>query len=290
MRVFRLGPFELAGPNASCCRITLLSLAMCSTGSALAQPPPGGQLTSTASDVNLILSLTSVIVGIIGGVLGGLSIWLAVKFYQMSNTLYNAMQQTMRSIEASSKTTEATTRDYTGRLVEAMIVMASENMKTSVIAAENQAKDRIRAKLFNVDPQLQRDLLGEIEAAFAPALRGAEKLQRLTSNATSPELPMDTSSRSMGSELSSPRDSAYDWGPFVRVIATLQKNQNFLSVKWLHEKKFAQDLAMREALQIALDKSLLLTERIANPKNPDRPVLTCKLNQAHPLVAQALGS
>jgi hypothetical protein len=259
-------------------------------GPALAQASPGGQLTAGAGDVNLILSLTSVIVGIIGGVLGGLSIWLAVKFYQMSNTLYNAMQQTMRSIEASSKTTEATTRDYTGRLVEAMIVMASENMKTSVIAAENQAKDRIRAKLFNVNPQLQRDLLGEIEAAFAPALRGAEKLQRLTSKRDRPgasngfAIALDR----VGIVLAARQ--CLRLGAFRPSDCDLGKKPEFLSVKWLHEKKFAQDLAMREALQIALDKSLLLTERIANPRNPDRPVLTCKLNQAHPLVAQALGS
>jgi hypothetical protein len=85
-----------------------------------------------------------------------------------------------------------------------------------------------------------------------------------------------------------PAATVLEYAPFVRLIHNLEESHGFLSVKWLREKYFAGSPANQEALQIALDRSMLLTERIRNPKNPRYMTLTCRLNRDHPVVKEVL--
>lgn len=85
-----------------------------------------------------------------------------------------------------------------------------------------------------------------------------------------------------------PAATLLEYAPFIRVIHNLEKSHGFLSVRWLREKYFAGSPASQEALQIALDRSMLLTERIPNPKNPKGMTLTCRLNPDHPVVKEVL--
>src|SRR5207249_189945 len=89
-------------------------------------------------------------------------------------------------------------------------------------------------------------------------------------------------------ERTKPSSAEFDWGPFVRLIKSLQQTRPFIGVKWLRETKLARDQDMVEALQVALDTELLRTYKVPNPKDPRFPVTACKLNETHPQVAQVL--
>jgi hypothetical protein len=80
----------------------------------------------------------------------------------------------------------------------------------------------------------------------------------------------------------------YDWGPFVRRINQLESQHRFLSVKWLNEKKFADDPALQEALQIAIKNGILELYSIDNPNNPDFKTSVCRLIRGHPTVRKIL--
>jgi len=80
-------------------------------------------------------------------------------------------------------------------------------------------------------------------------------------------------------ESKSNKSAIYDLAPFLRRIRDLEKEHRFLSVKWLREKKYGNNPEAQEALQICLDKGYLKTYRQKNPRHPNRPVLSCKLNR-----------
>lgn len=89
-------------------------------------------------------------------------------------------------------------------------------------------------------------------------------------------------------EKSEPSGPDYDWGPFVRLIKSLQDTRAFVGVKWLQGTRLARDPQMAQALQVALDREMLKTYKVPNPKNPQFPVTACRLNESHPQVVLAL--
>ncbi|MCH7699813.1 MAG: hypothetical protein IH865_12810 [Chloroflexi bacterium] len=87
-----------------------------------------------------------------------------------------------------------------------------------------------------------------------------------------------------------PGSPSYDWNPFLRRIRSLQTTHQFLAVKWLRETKFADEPEAQNALQVAIDRSMLVTYFRDNPKKPQFPTLCCKLNQEHSIVLESLGA
>ncbi len=81
----------------------------------------------------------------------------------------------------------------------------------------------------------------------------------------------------------------YALAKFLRLIRYYEENHKFLSIKWLREKKFAGNPEYQEFIQICIDKEILLTERIPNPKKQRFPIKICMLNKEHPMVQRVFG-
>lgn len=85
-----------------------------------------------------------------------------------------------------------------------------------------------------------------------------------------------------------PGSPSYNWIPFMRKIRDLENSHKFLSIKWLREKRFSSDTESQEALQVAIDKSMLSIYYQDNPKKPKYPTQCCRLNKDHQLVKGTL--
>lgn len=90
------------------------------------------------------------------------------------------------------------------------------------------------------------------------------------------------------------------WSDLIRALdrAERRPGYEFVSLKWfrdtalLHEHfGWASDeLARHDALQEAIDRRLILTSKVANPRSPRFPVTAIRLNRHMPEVNAALGS
>lgn len=162
--------------------------------------------------------------------------------------------KSLSDINASAKTTEATTTQVTSRALDAIL--------GRVTKAEQETTLRVAQTLEHLLPkEYLREVKKELTDAFST----------LKSTVA-------------------PASSGYDWGPFIRRISDLQGKNRFLSVKWLHQKHFTDDPGMQEALQIAIAQKMLLTYHLENPKKDSgaKPTLCCKLDLSNPTVAAAL--
>jgi hypothetical protein len=87
---------------------------------------------------------------------------------------------------------------------------------------------------------------------------------------------------------------------FVRALddAEHQPQLKFVSLKWFRDTyllkmgfPWAEDPEIpRRILQDATDRSLVLTDKVANPKQPAFPVTSIHLNREHPDVQRILGA
>lgn len=204
--------------------------------------------------VGLIGSLATIILGVI-------AIWLSLYFYRRSNEIFAAIFKALLDITASTKTTEATTTQVTSRVLDGLL--------SRVTRTEEAATLKVSQALGQAMPSATKEQLGSVQRELQKKL--TEAFSNLKSSVA-------------------PTSSTYDWGPFIRRIADLERKNRFLSVKWLHQTIFADDPGNRTALQVAIDENkVLITYKLENPKKPgSQPTLCCKLNKADPAVASAL--
>lgn len=97
-----------------------------------------------------------------------------------------------------------------------------------------------------------------------------------------------------------PRDEHNPFDEFIRALdeAEHQPQLNFVSLKWFRDTYlmrsgygWAQDPEIpRRILQEATERSLVLTSKVPNPKQPTFPVTSIHLNRQHPDVQRILGS
>lgn len=213
-----------------------------------------------------IFQWVSLIAGIVGTVatliLGIVAILLSLYFYRRSNDLFVLMTSTLSQILGSTKATEIATTTVTQRVVDGLIGAWRQRIDTAQEDTRLRAAESLGKTLVGAPPEqvhaATREIAREITSGF-----GAVKS---TIAVMSPE---------------------YDWGFFVKTMYELEKNNKFLSVKHLHQKKFAEDAGMREALQVAIDKAILTTYTRPNPRSSAYPTVCCKLNRSHPEVTRA---
>lgn len=206
--------------------------------------------------VNLALSLFSTALSIF-------ALWLSVRFYQLSNDLNNRMVQTISELAVSAKTTEATTTRITSRALDVL----AGHFEHRIEEAEEESRV-------------------EVARSVARALAGAPPREREKAQAAATRAVADAFTKLKSSV--APASPEYDWGPFVRRIRDLQRSNQYLSVKWLHQKVFADDPGLQEALQIAITRTMLRTYSRANPKDRGHPTLCCELDLTNSVVVQAL--
>jgi hypothetical protein len=97
-----------------------------------------------------------------------------------------------------------------------------------------------------------------------------------------------------------PRDEFNPFDEFIRALneAEHQPQLNFVSLKWFRDTYlmrsgygWAQDPDIpRRILQEATERSLVLTSKVPNPKQPTFPVTSIHLNRQHPDVQRILGT
>lgn len=89
--------------------------------------------------------------------------------------------------------------------------------------------------------------------------------------------------------------------PFDEFVLALNDAENqpqltFVSLKWFRDTflvksgyRWAQDIEMpRRLLQEATERNIILTSRVPNPKQPEFPVTSIRLNREHPDVKRIL--
>jgi hypothetical protein len=102
---------------------------------------------------------------------------------------------------------------------------------------------------------------------------------------------------SLPQEASAPDQALSD---LIRALARVEARPgfNFVALKWFRDVALLDenfnwanfDSARRETLREATEKRLVLTNKIQNPKAPQYPVTTLRLNRAHPQVQAILGT
>jgi hypothetical protein len=208
--------------------------------------------------LNLALSLFSTAISIF-------ALWLSVRFYQLSNDLNNRMVQTISELAVSAKTTEATTTRITSRALDVL----AGHFEHRIEEAEEESRV-------------------EVARSVARALATAPPREREKAQAAATRAVADAFDRLK--DTMAPASHEYDWRPFVRRVRELQRANQYLSVKWLHQKVFAEEPSMQQALQVALAREMLRTYQLSNPRNPEHPTLCCEVNPGHPVIVELDGT
>lgn len=207
--------------------------------------------------VSLALSLVSIVISLI-------AIWQALYMYRMSNEVTQRLMQGLAELSASARSTEATTTQVTSRALDVL----AGHFERRVDEAERESRMRVAETV-------------------AHALQQAPAHERFQAQAAATRAVTDALATLRASV--APVASDYDWEPFIRRIDRLERNNRYLSVKWLHQKLFADDGALQEALQVAIELRILRTYHRPNPSRPQHPTLCCALDQEHPTVRSVLG-
>jgi len=224
-----------------------------------------GRFMQTEAAVwEVVLKLLGIVGAVATIVLGVLAIWLALYFYRRANEINNALIQMVARIEASSKSTEVTSTQFTGRLIDAVTGTLDQ---TTLDQIEEKVTLRILERLKPALQSAPASVSTQATKGVEEEVAGLFSSLRIKAAPTSPD---------------------YDWGPFVRRIHELETQNKFISLKWLNETKFVADPAMREALQVAIKNSIVELYRIDNPKNPVFPTTACRLAVTHPTVVRVL--
>ena len=214
----------------------------------------------------IVLKVASLIGSLATIILGVIAIALSTYFYRRSNDLFVALSQMLSRVEASSKTTEVTSTQVTSRLIDGVV---GSLQKDTLSRAEHPAVLRMAERVNKSLHPLPR----EARQAIVKELR--DELQELFSTLRAE---------------ASPATLDYDWGPFIRLIDELEGKHRFLSVKWLNQTKLAEDPALRESLQVAIEEGIVELYSVDNPKNPEFPTTACKLARENPVVKKVVGS
>jgi len=232
------------------------------------------------------------ILGLIGAlstiILGVIAISLSLYFYRRNSDLSNSMQTLLSRIEASAKVTEVTSKEVLLPIIETILGIARDSARIQIESLGRtfmqrsavKLEDVLQAKTYEEKEKARDGFINEINSLLG-ILRSEVGKIGLASEAESRPV-VKTEPKPV------PGSSPYNWTPFIRKIRDMQNTHKYLSVKWLREKRFNKDPELQEALQISLDRKMLLTYYQDNPKNPNFPTLSCKLNLDHPLVNEIL--
>jgi hypothetical protein len=215
-------------------------------------------LTTISSIAGLISALFAIPMAFI-------AMWQSVHFYRMSNDAGNRLLQAIADLAVSARSTEATTTQVTTRALDVLAGHFEQRVEQAEREGRMRVAESVARALSDAPPQDRHDA----QAAATRAI--SETFTRLKTSVA-------------------PTSEDYDWGPFIRRMSGLQRNNLYLSIKWLHQKVFASEPGMQEALQIAIELRILDTYRRHNPVQPRYPTLCCKLNREHHLVRETLRS
>lgn len=235
--------------------------------------------------VTLIGALSTIILGVV-------AIGLSLYFYQLSSRLHGSLTSIVSRIEASSKTTELASRDVLQPVIETILGVVRDSTQSRLDSVGYRFVQRSAAGLEKVvaagsaeeKEAARREFIEEINSLLGLLRHEVGKFGL----AVQPEIVPSAQEFSLREPVPRPGSPSYNWTPFVRRIRDMEASYDFLSVKWLRERRFAEDPEAREALQAALDKSMLSTYFRDNPKNPQFPTRCCKLNREHPVVIEIL--
>lgn len=283
---------------------------------------------STKPEVDKSLQLLSIIGTLSTIILGITAIWLSVYLYNLSTNLNSSFNTTMQDwlsrIEKSSSQTEQASKTMNEQVMGVIMNLAQSNTKTvantssqlvdrlgkrldALLNAAPADKEKARAALFEEIDSLLKDLKHELgpvkliqefaKPKTADSLEGLCKMFERFTPQPKTFLPQDNFFQQLMASLAEkaenkqtslkPSDKTKS---FIRRMLDIESEHKFVSVKWLREKKFADDPDSQAIMQAAIDKELLLTERIPNPRDPKYPILTCKLNREHQIVKEVLES
>jgi hypothetical protein len=67
-----------------------------------------------------------------------------------------------------------------------------------------------------------------------------------------------------------------------------KEKDNFVSAKWFREVVLKDKPGEQKAFQEAIDKGLIKTYKVANPKKPEYPTTACKVDESNPVVKDIL--
>jgi hypothetical protein len=240
--------------------------------------------------VNIMGSASTLILGIV-------AISLSVYYYhagvELNKTTYNYLSR----IESQTTSSADILKGMLQRFVD--IIENIINEKTQSNVRDQALKDDVKTKILSAGEQL-------IESA-------GEKLDDIL-KATNPDdkeeakksffEEIDKALKSLRNEVGEAmvlqklptQEIAYKGETellrylpsFVRRIRDLETEHTFLGVNWLRNTKFKDKPLLQELLQLGIDNYWLLTERVPNPNNPNRPVLACKLNRERPKIKEIL--
>lgn len=210
--------------------------------------------------LNTVVSLA---LGILSIAISLIAIWQSLYFYRMSNEAGNRLSQAIADLAISARSTEVTTTQVTTRALDVL----AGHFERRVEQAEKESRMGVAESVARALAQAPPHERHEAQAAATRAVSDA--FVRLRTSVA-------------------PTAEDYDWGPFIRRMGELQRNNTYLSIKWLHQKVFAGEPGMQEALQIAIEMSILRTYHRANPRRPKYPTLCCELDRDHATVRAAL--
>jgi len=239
----------------------------------------------TGDRLNFVLQITSIVGTLSTIILGVIAIWLSLYLYKMSNQIHASVTTILSRVEASTKATEVASKDVLHPVIETILGVVRESMRSRIDTLSPQLVHRATARLqeaLNAQTPEQKETIRQEFLAEFNDLIGT--LRQEVEKVSAPPVVEEAKAK----PAAVPGSPSYNWTPFVRRVRDLEEQHQFLSVKWLREKKFASDPEAQEALQVAIDRSMLSTYYIDNPKNPNFPTLCCKLNREHPVVRKIL--
>lgn len=209
-----------------------------------------------ADEVSLVLSLLSIAVSVF-------AIWQGVHYYRLSTDVSHRMMQVLNEVAATARVTQATTDLVTRRTIDALV----GRFERRVDDAEQESRIRVVESLALALAEAPARERAQAQSAAARAVR--DVFIRLRSEA-------------------GPRTEAHDWSPFLHRLALLERSHAFLSVKWLQRRVFAGEPAFQEALRVAIEREIVRTYSLPNPRRPGFPTLCCAVNREHPVVRRFL--
>lgn len=240
-------------------------------------------MEETLRIASLIGTLSTIILGII-------AIWLSLYFYKRGTELHILVTKILSRIEASTKATEVASRDVLHPTIQGLLEMIRRSTDVRIESIGHTFTQRFATKLDQVVKARSHE---EKEAARGEFLEEMNSLLGTLRHevgkvvlAIEPEVTATAGTPTTAQAMPVPGSTSYNWLPFIRKIHNLEATKEFLAAKWLRETVFAKDPEAQEALQIAIDRSMLSTYHRNNPKNPQFPTLCCKLNLDHLLVKE----
>jgi hypothetical protein len=233
------------------------------------------------------IQVTSLIGTLSTIILGVTAISLALYFFRESHRLHTSLSEILLRIRESSTATDVRTKEVLDPVLKAILGLVRDSTRSRVEDLSHLFMQRSAAKLDKVlkaetDEEkgaARREFIDELNALLGTLKHEVGKVGLALDSERTPIIE---------EEAEPPGSSSYNWTPFIRRIRDLQASHRFLAVKWLRETKFSDDPEAQEALQVAIDRSMLATYYRDNPKKPQFPTLCCKLDQDHPVVGQSL--